>query len=406
MSLIPLLPPRPLPFSDRERNKTHARKTRERKKTHMIALKARILDLEKESASFRNKVDARYTASVLLGLSQHPEENGVRILNSNTVCSASDKATEEQGLKMLQKQQERELNTAAAFSDIDLAASAIDAVTSLGGSSKVKKRTKYSPHEREVVRRERNRIHAKKTRDKKKLFLESSEKVIENLEKDVQLLRNYMLSCNLISKKEVECLCARDDEARRELVALKDNCVGTAAVIRRRQTGDCDDDEDGNGDRYEYDNEYDQNIDDDKNGEDDRESNDDYALTYAVGNNKGCATEMLTASSLSSVASASSVSRSLYAMKTERLSNSNEGSCDGSREGSDLAGSRSSGVTDCAAGSSGRSSSSDTTGSTDGTSDCCNTSSSIRNNSTVAVTCSDAANTQACLTSLATSRPR
>lgn len=38
-------------------------------------------------------------------------------------------------------------------------------------------RCKYAPEDRERIRRERNRIHAKRTRDRRKKFMEDSEKV-------------------------------------------------------------------------------------------------------------------------------------------------------------------------------------------------------------------------------------
>ena len=38
-------------------------------------------------------------------------------------------------------------------------------------------RCKYAPEDRERIRRERNRIHAKRTRDRRKKFMEESEKV-------------------------------------------------------------------------------------------------------------------------------------------------------------------------------------------------------------------------------------
>jgi hypothetical protein len=45
------------------------------------------------------------------------------------------------------------------------------------GGRKGKGRCKYAPEERERIRRERNRIHAKRTRDRRKKFMMDSEKV-------------------------------------------------------------------------------------------------------------------------------------------------------------------------------------------------------------------------------------
>lgn len=46
-------------------------------------------------------------------------------------------------------------------------------------------------------RRERNRMHAKKTRDRKKHFFELSDKIILEMENEVKQLREYLLSMNV-----------------------------------------------------------------------------------------------------------------------------------------------------------------------------------------------------------------
>ena len=67
---------------------------------------------------------------------------------------------------------------------------------------KTKKRSKYSPQERDRIRRERNRMHAKRTRDRKKMFLEASEQIINRMEKESLLLREYLVSIEAMTEAE------------------------------------------------------------------------------------------------------------------------------------------------------------------------------------------------------------
>jgi hypothetical protein len=55
-----------------------------------------------------------------------------------------------------------------------------------------------------LFRRERNRLHAKKTRDRKKYFLGISDKIIEELSSETDNLRNYLRSLNIINEEELK----------------------------------------------------------------------------------------------------------------------------------------------------------------------------------------------------------
>jgi hypothetical protein len=52
-------------------------------------------------------------------------------------------------------------------------------------------RCKYAPEDRERIRRERNRIHAKRTRDRRKKFMEDSEKVRGAQRLDVLVVHDH-----------------------------------------------------------------------------------------------------------------------------------------------------------------------------------------------------------------------
>jgi len=85
------------------------------------------------------------------------------------------------------------------------------------GVKRIRRSGKYTQQERETIRRERNRMHAKKTRDRKKQFLELSEKIISEMETEAQQLREYMLSMNLMTEEEYVAYRERDIQSKLEI---------------------------------------------------------------------------------------------------------------------------------------------------------------------------------------------
>ena len=76
-----------------------------------------------------------------------------------------------------------------------------------------------------TIRRERNRMHAKRTRDRKKQLLEVSESMISEMENESHSLREYLVSLKLISVEEAEKSEERANESKKELAALKVNTL-------------------------------------------------------------------------------------------------------------------------------------------------------------------------------------
>lgn len=66
-------------------------------------------------------------------------------------------------------------------------------------------------------------MHAKRTRDRKKMLLESSETQISRMERESHLLRGYCVSLNMLSAEEASKCEERTCESKRELAALKVN---------------------------------------------------------------------------------------------------------------------------------------------------------------------------------------
>jgi len=228
---------------NRERNRMHARKTRERKKKQSFALQQRISELKIESNLLRQMIDERFTACALLGLSQQTNQDGesIPIMSSATICK---KSTNHNGSDVAEN-----MNSENA-----------------SPIRRARRRGKYSPQERERIRRERNRMHAKRTRDKKKLFLEASEQVIYEMETESRLLREYLVSVKLISLEDSAQSEQRTIQSKKELAMLK-------AYSLQHDGNDEDDDVDEDDDDDEHDQANNQdfsNYDDNDDGDDEQ----------------------------------------------------------------------------------------------------------------------------------------
>mmetsp|Transcript_9510 Transcript_9510/g.12465 ORF Transcript_9510/g.12465 Transcript_9510/m.12465 type:complete len:350 (+) Transcript_9510:242-1291(+) len=147
----------------RERNRLHAKKTRERKKMQMQALQLRIKQLQKEEDNLRRMLEERDTAQALLCMSgkSSPSSN-----EDHPEIKYNDNL--EAVLLELQKLDGFAALDTAEGEDPD-------------GMPK-KSKAKLSVQERQRIRRERNRMHAKRTRDRKKLFFEASALIIQRME--------------------------------------------------------------------------------------------------------------------------------------------------------------------------------------------------------------------------------
>jgi hypothetical protein len=202
----------------------------------MFALTSRISELEEDSAILRSKVDTRYTANVLLGLAVHdPKDDGpdtdpppsTRIRSSRSICSDLDKIADQKQNELLfqQKKIEEHQNFLLQRCTAEVLTNALkrngnNEIVSAATAER-RARGKYTPQERETIRRERNRIHAKKTRDKKKIVLEASESRIETLEREVASLRKYLIGAKIMSPQEAAILEDKDKLSQIELAGLK-----------------------------------------------------------------------------------------------------------------------------------------------------------------------------------------
>jgi len=209
---------------NRERNKIHARKTRERKKLQTIALQKRIDELKQEGARLRVLVDETYIAGSLLGLRDSIAESAttldpdVPVKTSASICRnfyellCADQLLQDGGVENLE--------------DIDQVP-----------SKRIRRTGRYDPQERDKIRRERNKMHAKKTREKKKFFFERSDKIISEMEHEANLLREYLISVKVMTRDEDNKAKLRDLESKEELDILKMNSSEYDDESEENETG-------------------------------------------------------------------------------------------------------------------------------------------------------------------------
>jgi len=199
----------------------HARKTRERKKAESSALQQRITELNMESKALRQMVDERYTAGVLVGFKDEEQQaNG--IIPSAMICKDSfEEAASNQ-----------------AFSGMGMALGILvgagEGTSPQEKAKRARGRNKCTPQERLRLRRERNRMHAKRTRDRKKNFLEASEQIIADMESEIIAMRNYLLSIKVLTSDDLSKSAERDLLAKKQLaLLLKGGCAFFSSAEER-----------------------------------------------------------------------------------------------------------------------------------------------------------------------------
>ena len=203
----------------RERNRVHARKIRAQKKLQAEALHHRIGELKADGDRLRQLVDERYTASLLLGLSQTQVSSGksVELKQSKTICGHAylDILDNPNWFGSEEPALPATISTLNQGNDDNP-----NGYDNNNNSKKNKRRIKSSPQERDRIRRERNRIHAKRTRDRKKMFLEASEQIISRMENECLALREYLVGIEAISAHEADKWNERDRFKRLEIVRI------------------------------------------------------------------------------------------------------------------------------------------------------------------------------------------
>lgn len=195
---------------NRERNRLHARKTRQRKKQHVQELQLKIWGLRQERQRLLQLSTDHRTAGVLLALSCSPkqciqgawssrQESSPRLppaLNlSQTAATAASRsgrdwtqevASHEDALRKITQEFESMDGTQHAGEEEETSISggrgrAHSSASSSGGGRSGSRGVKGTLADRTALRRERNRMHAKRTRNRKKLFVEACSVMIDKM---------------------------------------------------------------------------------------------------------------------------------------------------------------------------------------------------------------------------------
>lgn len=217
----------------RERNREHARRTRLRKKAQLEALQSKVKGLQAESKVLKQSLEECSIASILVGLSSGTHDETIQAL----LKKAS--TTEESGkdvLKVVGGKRKRFVSIGDSEERVPQPLKIVidGKKTTIGGSRThinwktgvysdesgtqrqltqgqleslryVKKSLWSLPQTNDTktrelnkscfitsLRRERNRMHAKMTRDRKKSFINTIEKTIEELESTNQQMKNAL----------------------------------------------------------------------------------------------------------------------------------------------------------------------------------------------------------------------
>lgn len=198
----------------RERNRMHARKTRQRKKEHMQKLQGRADELKQEQIHLKQAINEKNTANILVGIFQNsgggsssddadndttnPE---VEILLKRSVDDIPDasKIPELPALILPGQHTGKRKSSSTTDNESDCDNKEVPKEEQLEGidyNLLSKDRSSCTPAELDQIRRERNRMHAKRTRDRKRIFMEEMEVMIKQLESENAILLEHATKIN------------------------------------------------------------------------------------------------------------------------------------------------------------------------------------------------------------------
>eukprot|EP01083_Nonionella_stella_P243015 847175_1 len=188
----------------------HARKTRQRKKEQMKTLETQVDELKSRQIQLKFLIEKKNTANILVELYTKCEDEDESSSGSGS-GSSSSLANNPLGLvDQLLKRSSDEIPDASKIPELPALIlpgqhsnkrkaqeGGVDVVQEYpddGIDYKLlsKDRSACSQEELDRIRRERNRMHAKRTRDRKRIFMEAMEAMIKQLAKE-----NMMLQCHL-----------------------------------------------------------------------------------------------------------------------------------------------------------------------------------------------------------------
>eukprot|EP00635_Sarcinochrysidales_sp_CCMP3193_P005812 CAMPEP_0118890416 /NCGR_PEP_ID=MMETSP1166-20130328/888_1 /TAXON_ID=1104430 /ORGANISM="Chrysoreinhardia sp, Strain CCMP3193" /LENGTH=239 /DNA_ID=CAMNT_0006829029 /DNA_START=184 /DNA_END=903 /DNA_ORIENTATION=+ len=210
----------------RERNREHARRTRLRKKAQLASLQLRVSELQSESKELEQALLDCTTAKILVGLATNDppgeEKSPPRLAAAEEVLRVS---SDEGPLSSFED------SNSDSYSDDSPSDDQLGG--GLGGDSPARTTTIHwkngyaldehghrkdlSPDELDSIRRERNRLHAKLTRDRKKVYVETLSRAVANLEDENKKLRDALTS-HLGDKQPKPLPAAAEEQPHKKLL--------------------------------------------------------------------------------------------------------------------------------------------------------------------------------------------
>lgn len=192
-------------ISSRERNRIHARKTRQRKKEQLQSLQSRAEQLKGEQINLKLSINEKNTANILCCL----------FSNSQVAKSSSLDDPRVDALLTRSEEDIPDPSKLPALQPLILPSGAQHSKRSGNVLSQIQKlpndgidyellgkdRSKCTPAELDQIRRERNRMHAKRTRDRKRLFMEEMAEMCKVLEGENQILQKHLDQLNGVTSK-------------------------------------------------------------------------------------------------------------------------------------------------------------------------------------------------------------
>mmetsp|Transcript_2050 Transcript_2050/g.4721 ORF Transcript_2050/g.4721 Transcript_2050/m.4721 type:complete len:370 (-) Transcript_2050:911-2020(-) len=195
----------------RERNREHARRTRVRKKAHLESLQSKVKGLQAESKALRQSLEECSIASILVGLSTTDRDATIQALVKEACEIENEDIFKIVGGKRKRFSAES-INTSTSHDNGSsdkspaqpLTIQIDGAPTVIGGpgthinwktgmySNQQGFQRLLTQEQLEALRRERNRMHAKMTRDRKKSFISTIEHTISRLEASNRRMKNVL----------------------------------------------------------------------------------------------------------------------------------------------------------------------------------------------------------------------
>lgn len=186
----------------RERNRVHAQKTRLRKKEQMLTLQTKATELKDEQLLLKQIINEKNTATILVrlfaeGTSPDSACNDEDPLVENVLRRPQEEIPDASSIPDLpalilpgqhasKKLKANIQQTESLYFNSDISLDGID-FELLG-----RDRSQCTSEELDLIRRERNRMHAKRTRDRKRIFTERLAEICRQLEEENALLHMHL----------------------------------------------------------------------------------------------------------------------------------------------------------------------------------------------------------------------